>query len=264
MSNLFDTFRNETPPDPIAQAERRIDRAPQRKRFYAEAGVLAGPDGFGLVLDGKSVRTPGRRLLAAPHRAIAEAMAAEWAAQVDTIAPETMPVTRLGNSVLDGVAERMGAVADDVVKYAGTDLICYRAGHPDGLVARQAEHWDPVVYWAADALGANFILAEGIVHAAQTECTLTAVRSALSSDPWALASVHLVTTITGSALLALALAHGARDADAVWTAAHVDEDWNIGQWGADDEAMVRRAAARRDFDAAALVLSAMRQSEPAG
>ena len=183
-------------------------------------------------------------------------MAAEWDAQRDVIDPLTMPMTRLANSVIDGVIGRVDAVTDDIAKYFGSDLLFYRAGHPEALVAREAAHWDPVLLWAAETLGAHFILAEGIVHVRQPDQAVAAARAALPSDPWAVAAMHVVTTLTGSALLALALRHGRLTADEVWAAAHVDEDWNVELWGLDEEVATRRAARLVDFKAAASVLTA--------
>ena len=133
----------------------------------------------------------------------------------------------------------------------------YRAGHPEALVAREAELWDPVLFWAAEALGAHFILTEGIVHVRQPDQAVAVARAALPADPWLLAALHMVTTLTGSALLALALLRGALDEDQVWAAAHVDEDWNVEQWGVDEEVAARRLARYLDFRAAAGVLNAL-------
>jgi chaperone required for assembly of F1-ATPase len=256
MRELFDEVAGKSPLDP-EEAVRRTTRGPRRNRFYAKAGVVEGPEGFAITLDDKQVRTPSRRALAAPTREIADAIAAEWDAQQEFIDPLTMPFTRFANSVVDAVVERVDAVADDVAKYLGSDLLFYRAGHPEALVAREAALWDPVVFWAADALGAHFILAEGIVHVRQPEPAIAAARAAFPVDPWSIAALHVVTTVTGSALLALALLHGVLDADQVWAAAHVDEDWNIEKWGIDEEVAARRAARLVDFRAAARILGAL-------
>jgi chaperone required for assembly of F1-ATPase len=193
----------------------------------------------------------------APSRQIAEAIAAEWNAQGELIDPLTMPLTRLANSVIDAVVDRVEAVTDDIAKYFGSDLLFYRAGHPEALVAREAAHWDPLLFWAADTLGAHFILAEGIMHVRQPDSALAAARAALPSDPWSVAALHVVTTLTGSALLALALMRGVVDQDQVWAAAHVDEDWNSEKWGVDDEVAARRAARLVDFRAAASILTGL-------
>ena len=154
---------------------------------------------------------------------------------------------------------RVDEVRDDIGKYFESDLLCYRAGHPQELVSREAQAWDGVLFWAAETFGARFILAEGIIHATQSQQALSAARNALPREPWSVAAVHIVTTITGSAVLALALYHGARDADQVWTAAHVDDDWNIEHWGVDEEVAARRAAKDIDFRAAAAVIAAMKK-----
>ena len=190
---------------------RRTTRAPQRKRFYADADVAEADGGFAIRLDGKPIRTPSGKQVIVPSREIADAIAAEWNAQGETIDPLTMPMTRFANSVVQSVVDRVEAVAEDAAKYLGSDLLFYRAGHPDALVAREAEHWDPILFWAADELGAHFILSEGIVHVAQPEAAVKAAREAFPADPWSVAALHVVTTLTGSALLALALAHGVRD-----------------------------------------------------
>ena len=256
MRELFDEVAGKSPLDP-EEAVRRTTRGPQRKRFYTAAGVTETAGGFAITLDDRPVRTPSGRPLVAPTRDIAEAMAAEWAAQHENIDPLTMPLTRFANTVVDAVADRVGAVADDVAKYLGTDLLFYRAGHPEALVAREAAHWDPVVYWAAEALGAHFILAEGIVHVRQPDAAIAAARAVFPDDPWSIAALHVVTTLTGSALLAIALLRGALDQDQVWAAAHVDEDWNIEKWGVDEEVAARRAARLLDFQAAARLLRAL-------
>jgi chaperone required for assembly of F1-ATPase len=256
MRELFDEVAGKSGLDP-EEAVRRTTRGPRRKRFYTHAGVVDSSDGFSITLDDKPIRTPSGRPLAAPTREIADGIAAEWNAQKETIDPLTMPLTRLANSVVDAVVDSVEAVADDIAKYLASDLLFYRAGHPEALVAREAASWDPVLFWAADALGAHFILAEGIVHVRQPDSAIAAARGVLPADPWSVAALHVVTTLTGSALLALALLHGVLDQDQVWAAAHVDEDWNIEQWGVDEEVAARRAARLVDFGAAVRILKSL-------
>jgi chaperone required for assembly of F1-ATPase len=256
MRELFDEVAGHSPLDP-QEAVRRTSRGPQLKRFYASAGITETPKGFAITLDGKPVRTPSRRKLTAPARAIADSIVAEWEAQKEVIEPTTMPVTRLANTVIDAVVDRVDAVADDIARYFHSDLLFYRAAYPEALVAREAELWDPVLFWAAEALGAHFILTVGVMHVRQPDQAIAAARAALPADPWALAALHMVTTLTGSALLALALKRGAFDDDQVWAAAHVDEDWNVEQWGVDEEVAARRLARYLDFRAAAGVLRAL-------
>jgi chaperone required for assembly of F1-ATPase len=236
------------------EAARRGARPELRRRFYTTASTLAAGDGFAVELDGKGVRTPAGRVLAAPSQALAQAIAAEWDAQRDMIDPAKMPLTRLANSIIDGVGENTAAVAAEIAKYLGSDLVCYRAPSPQGLVERQARHWDPILVWARETLGARLLLAEGVVHVDQPETALAAARAAIPADPWRLGAVYTVTTLTGSALIALALLQGALTADAAWQAAHVDEDWNIDQWGQDQLASERRAFRFAEFQAAVTVL----------
>jgi chaperone required for assembly of F1-ATPase len=225
------------------------------KRFYKEVAIKDEGQGAALLLDGKKVRTPAKAPLLLPTKALAEAVAEEWRSQGERIDPATMPLTKLANSVIDGVVGREAAVADDIVKHAGSDLLCYRAAGPQGLVQAQTAHWDPVIAWAKTALDAPFRLAEGIVHVAQPVSSLNGIRSKLESvDPFSLAALHVMTQLTGSALLALAVALKRLTPEEAWQAAHVDEDWQIAQWGEDAEARARRDARHRDFAAAAKAL----------
>jgi chaperone required for assembly of F1-ATPase len=253
MRDLIEDGMGRSPLDP-GEALRRAARPALPKRFYKSVTVAERPEGFSVLLDSRSVKTPAGKPLAAPSRAIAEAIAAEWQAQSEIIDPAKMPATTLANSIIDGVAPRADEVAADVAKFFASDLLFYRADGPQGLIRRQAAHWDPVLAWATDALGARFILAEGVMPVTQPESALHAARRAIPTDPWSIGALQVVTALTGSALLALALAHGVRSADEVWIAAHVDEDWNSEKWGADELATERRAARRTEFDAAALVV----------
>jgi chaperone required for assembly of F1-ATPase len=256
MRELIDEVQSTLDPQ---EAARRAARTPQRKRFYGAAGVAEMDGGFTVTLDGKPIRTPSGRLITIPARAIAETISAEWEAQAEMIDPTTMPMTRFANSVVEAVVDRIGPVTEDIARYFHSDLLFYRAGHPGALVARESKHWDPVLFWAADELNAHFILAQGITHVRQPEQAVSAARAALPDNPWSLAALHVVTSLTGSALLALALLRGVLDADAVWAAAHVDEDWNIEQWGGDEEASERRASRAVDFRAAAQIVAVMRE-----
>ena len=238
------------------EAARRGARPALRRRFYENATVSQTPDGYALQLDGKPVHTPARWALATPTLALAQALAAEWNAQTDVVDPAKMPLTRLANAIIDGVAQTPQPVADEIKEYLASDLLFYRAGAPQGLVEWQARHWDPILQWAAEALGAKFYLGEGVVHVAQPEAALAAARAAVPDDPWRLGAAHVITTLTGSALIVLAMAHGQLSAEAAWHAAHVDEDWNMEQWGRDEMAMQRRDFRHAEFQAAAAVLKA--------
>jgi chaperone required for assembly of F1-ATPase len=233
-------------------------QTPQVRRFYRQASVGEAEGGFALTLDGRVARTPAKRPLVAPARALAEGLAAEWAAQGETIAPETMPLTRLAHSALDGVAQALDATIAEIAAYAGSDLVCYRATEPEALAARQAAAFDPVLAFAEADLGARFALAGGIMHVAQPEASLAKVRAAIAREPFAATALHALTSLSGSALIALMIARDATTPEAAWAAAHVDEDFQIERWGADEEAVRRREARWRDFAAAAFALHALR------
>lgn len=245
-------------PDPIRRAQSNMTR-PLPKRFYKDVSVAEVEGGFAVHLDGKPVRTPGRAILRLPTEAAAQLVRDEFAAQRETIDPSTMPVYRLVNTAIDGVATDPQAVLEDILRFASSDLLCYRAGEPERLVERQAEAWDPIIDWARASLGARLFLAEGVMHVEQPREAIAAIGVHLSqrAEPLRLSALHLMTTLTGSALLALAVDFGEIDAEAAWEAAHVDEDWQAEQWGQDAEAMARRAARKRDMMAAAGLLKAL-------
>lgn len=231
-----------------------------RKRFYQEVTVAPDASGFSVRLDGKPMRTPAKAPLVLPNAALAEAVAAEWRAQGERIEPWTMPLTKLANSTIDGVKGREAEIIGDLLGYAGSDLVCYRAEGPEGLAAAQASQWDKVVAFAEEGLKAPLRLAHGLVHVQQPRTSLEAIRGRLEGfDAWGLAALHALTGLTGSALLALAVALGQLAPEEAWSAAHVDEDWQIGQWGEDAEAAERRRRHFRDFAAAARMLSLLRR-----
>ena len=241
------------PVDPTESARRSMRTL--KRRFYDAVAVRDDPAGFAVVLDGRPIRTPGRRTLAAPCRPLAAAIADEWRAQADYIDPAGMPMTRLANTVIDGVAAAQDEVAGEIAKYLGSDLVCYRAATPEGLVARQALHWDPILAWAKAAFGAGFATVCGIVHVPQPDAAIARAAAAIPRDPWRLGAVHTVTTLTGSALIALALARGDIGRDDAWAAAHVDEDWNMEMWGRDELGLKRRTYRFAEMTAAAHVLA---------
>lgn len=239
------------------EAARRMARTERPRRFYKQAAAERAGDGFALKLDGRSAKTPAKKPLAVPTAGIAEALAAEWNTVGEQIDPAKMPLTRIVNAAIDRVAGAMPVVRADIVAYAGSDLLCYRADGPAGLVEAQNAAWSPLLAWAREALGARFMLAEGVMHIAQDAAALAAIDKALARfDALGLAALHTATTLTGSAVIALALAHARITADEAWAAAHVDEDWQMRQWGEDPTAMTRRAARRKEFDAAAFILAA--------
>jgi len=253
FEEIFSLEELAEPPDPMESARRNMRAL--KGRFYVDAGVKEEAEGFAIVLDGRPIRTPVRRALAAPRRGLAESIAAEWRAQERFIDPAAMPLTRLANTIIDGVAAARDEVEGEIVKYLGSDLVCYRAASPAGLVARQALHWDPIIAWARDALGADFTVVEGVMHAAQPADAISAARAHIPRDSWRLGATHAITTLAGSALIALAVAAGAIGRDAAWAAAHVDEDWNMDFWGRDEPALARRAYRFGEMVAATQVLA---------
>ncbi len=257
MRDIFEDIYQNQPLDPT-EAARRAMRPQLRRRFYQTVGVDHQPGGFAVQLDGRPVKTPARRALAAPIPALAQALAAEWEAQREVVDPAAMPLTRLANSIIDGVAAAPDAVKAEVAKFLASDLVCYRAGSPDGLVERQARYWDPLIAWARDALGARFVLGEGVVFVAQPADALAAAVRVIPDEPWRLGAVNAITGLTGSALIALAVAQGRLSVAEAWTAAHLDEDWNMEKWGRDQQALERRAAREAEMNAAALVLTMLK------
>ena len=245
--------------DPVAMARRDLVKQ-LPARFYAEVGVEARDGLFALTLDGKQARTPKRTPLAHASREIVDAMATEWAAQCDVINPAAMPMTRLVTSALDGVAHDMDGTLAEAVKYAGSDMLCYRAGDPQSLVARQAAAWDPVLAWARDELGARFVLSQGVMFVEQPAKAIEAIcgRVERLREPVAVAALASMTALTGSVLLSLAVWAGRLTPEAAWSAAHVDEDFQISQWGEDAEASERRARRWGEMQAAALALASAR------
>jgi chaperone required for assembly of F1-ATPase len=237
-----------------AVAARRHMRAFKR-RFYKAVAVRDHPAGFAVVLDGRPIRTPARRTLAPPCRALAEAIASEWGAQAEFIDPAAMPMTRLANTIIDGVAAAAEQLAADIEKYLGCDLLCYRAAAPKALVARQSRYWDPIVAWAKSTLGAEFVTVQGITHVRQPNAAIERASAVIPDDPWRLGAAHAITTLTGSALIALAMVRGDIGTDAAWAAAHVDEDWNMELWGRDELGLKRRAYRLAEMEAAAKVLT---------
>lgn len=255
FETLFGDGSREPSANPVARAQ-QLSRADLPKRFYKTVSVLNEKGLYQLALDDRTVRTPGRQVLAVPSALVANTMAKEWAQQKTEINPATMPLTRLVNAALDGVSTNRAAVIDDIAKYAGSDLICYRAEDPERLVAQQTKMWDPALQRLEARLGARFVLAGGLMPVAQPQAALDLVRSALApQSDLALSALHTLTALTGSILLTLDLQAGGLTFEAFWQAAHVDEDWNKALWGEDAEATHRREQRRVDAQAANLILA---------
>jgi chaperone required for assembly of F1-ATPase len=217
------------------------------RRFWT--AVAVDPDG-GIRLDDRPVRTPGRAPLRLPSAALAAAVAEEWRGVGDTLDPRAMPLTGLANAAVDRVAPDPGAFAAGLARYGESDLLCYRAADPPPLVQRQAAAWDPVLAGARGRFDVRLEVATGVMPTAQPAATVARLGEATAArSPWQLAALSPIVTVTGSLLLALALAEGAFDAGTVWQAANLDEDWQAEQWGQDPLAADARAARARDFDA---------------
>lgn len=231
------------------------------RRFWTSADVEPAEGGWQVVLDGRPVRTPGKRPLILPTRALARAIADEWDAQADAIDPGAMPLTRAANSAVEKVAPQFDAVADMLAEYGGTDLICYRAERPAALAARQAEAWDPLVLWAHQALDAPLRVTRGVMPVAQDPVALARLRARLGQlSPWELTALHDLVTLPGSLVLGLAVLSGRLDADTAHAAARIDEEYQAQEWGRDDEAEAAAAARLEALRVAARLLSLLRSA----
>ncbi|WP_040854010.1 ATP12 family protein [Phyllobacterium sp. YR531] len=254
----MDTKQELTDPDPVRRAQ-ITSKLPLPKRFYKIAAVAEREGQFAVELDGRGVKTPARQNLLLPTHAAAQIIADEFTAQEKEIDPSSMPATRLANTAIDGIVNDPQAVLEDVLRFASSDMLCYRAGSPERLVQRQTDAWDPIIDWAATALNARFVLAEGVMHVEQPREALGAfgVHLGAFTDPFAIAALHTITTLTGSAILALAVAKGEVTGDEAWQLAHLEEDWTAEQWGVDAEAAARRAVREREMAAAVKILEAV-------
>jgi chaperone required for assembly of F1-ATPase len=233
------------------------------KRFWKTVEIAeAEAGGWQVLLDTKPVRTPARHPCAVPSRAMAERIAAEWDAQDEAVNPLSMPVTRAASTCLDRVAPEMEAVRQIVASYGETDLLCYRAPHPQELIARQAEGWDPWLAWAAATYGARLKTGSGVMHIAQDADAILALSTAVNGyDPWRLTALSELVTISGSLVLGLAVADEALDAADGWSLSRIDEQWNIDEWGEDAEAAAQAAKRRTDFLSAAGLLDLLASAE---
>lgn len=221
------------------------------RRFWTIASAVPVEGGFAVHLDARPVRTPLKAPLVLPTFPLAEAVAAEWQAQEGKVKPETMPVTRTANSAIDKVAPQHSDVADMLAAYGGSDLLCYRATGPAGLIQVQAEGWDPLLAWAADTLSAPLQVTIGIVPVSQPAESLAALsRLVHQLDSFRLAAFHDLVAISGSLVLALAVIQRRLSAPEAWALSRIDEDWQISLWGEDEEAAEHAALKREAFLAA--------------
>ncbi len=227
------------------------DSARALKRFYGQATASPEEGGVSILLDGRPVRTPGRELLRVPTEELAEAIAEEWNAQGETVDPRTMPLTGLANAAIDRVGPDPASFARGLADYGESDLLCYRAEGPASLVERQDRLWEPLLGWARTRYGVDFETTTGIIHLRQPEATVEQLgRAVAARGPFQLAGLSPLVTISGSLILALALAEGAIGLESAWAAATLDEAWQAEQWGEDALAAQALAARQRDFEAA--------------
>jgi chaperone required for assembly of F1-ATPase len=223
------------------------------KRFWTEVAVAPVAGGFAVTLDGKPVRTPGKVPLLLPTRALAQMVAAEWQAQEGLVRPATMPATRTANTALDTLPKHRAAIVADLSGYGATDLLCYRAGEPAGLCARQAAGWDPLLDWAALRYGARLRSQVGVMPVAQDEEALAALAAEVArQDDFQLAAFHDLVQLSGSLIIALAVAEGVRSPEEAWELSRIDETWQAEQWGKDDDAEAAADLKRAAFVHASL------------
>ena len=221
------------------------------KRFYKQAEAAPAAGGYAVMLDGRAVKTPARNSLEVPGAALAEAIAAEWNAQGEEVEPRSMPLTGLANAAIDRVAPDPEAFAQNLARFGESDLLCYRAEGPASLTGRQAELWDPLIAWARRRFDIDFEIVCGIMHRAQPGRTLQQLAKAVRArGPFELAALSPLVTISGSLLVALALAEGEISLDDAWAAATLDEAWQAEQWGEDELAVASMEARWGEFEAA--------------
>lgn len=235
------------------------------RRFWSVASVEARPDGFGVRLDARALATPAGKTLAVPTEALAEAIAAEWAAVEERIRPERLPLTRAANVSIDRVALAPAPVVAAIAAYGETDLLCYRAEAPEGLCLRQEAGWDPWLDWAARSLDARLTPVAGVMHRPQSPMAVARLRAAVARrDAFRLTALHELVALSGSLVLGLAVLDGALAAERAWTLSRIDEDWQAEQWGEDGEAAAVAARRGADFLQAARFLGLLEATASQG
>ncbi|NNF89872.1 MAG: ATPase [Boseongicola sp.] len=218
------------------------------KRFYKDATVAAEDGGYAVRLDGRPIRTPGKRAIIMPSRQMAEAVAGEWQAQDSRIDPATMPWQRSVNSAIDKVAFQRGEVAAHLVGYAGTDLLCYRAEAPEGLIHRQASAWDPFLDWLTQRHSIELKVTSGVMPVDQDADALPRLAGLVAQmSDFQLTGFHDLVGLSGSFVLALATIDGVQPVEDVWEISRIDESWQIEQWGDDEEAAEAAEKKRQAF-----------------
>ena len=241
---------DETDNDRMLRLVTGNDGKPLPRRFYKDVGVNAQN---GILLDGKTVKTPLKAALRLPNANLAQAVAGEWAAQGKSINFAAMPLTKLANTAIDRATHERKTITRELADYANADLICYRAAQPSDLVELQQAAWDPVLAWVQNKLGVRFEWTRSISHKPQTGEALATFEAYLNElTPWHLTAHYNISTLTGSVLITTMLIEGGMTLDQAWTAAHVDEDWQIARWGEDTDAIKRRSVRHGEAAMAAL------------
>ena len=225
------------------------------KRFWKTAEANPVDGGWIITLDRRPVKTPGRASLIVPTEALARAIAEEWARMDGEVDPGAMPLTAIANAAIDRVAPGREASAAGLARYGESDLICYRAEGPQGLLARQEASWGALLAWARRRYDVDFATTHGLTPVTQPPVTVERLAHAVGTlDPFRLAALSPLVTIGGSLIIALAVLEKAVGCDQAWDAVSVDEHWQLEQWGADAVAEAALADRRRDFLAAARFL----------
>ena len=228
------------------------------KRFYKQVSVAPVASGFGVLLDGKPVRTPSGNALILPAEKLAEAIAAEWREQGEAVIATAMPLLRLANTVIDGVVPNRADVITAILRFGENDLLCYRAHQPPDLAARQREGWDPLLDWVRQQHGVQMAVAEGLTHVDQAPEAITALRRAFEGlDSFTLGALHVIASITGSAVLALAVGQGETSGAHAFQLSRIDEIYQAEKWGQDAEAVKRATALARELDKAVELIAAL-------
>jgi chaperone required for assembly of F1-ATPase len=225
------------------------------KRFWKRAEAVAAEGGWGIELDGKALRTPGKLALVVPSEALGRAIAAEWKEASETVDPRTMAMTGLANVATERVAPDAAGFAASLARYGEADLFCYRAEGPPKLVERQAQGWDPLLAWARRRFDVDFAITYGITHVLQPVGTAERLGQAVAAmDTFRLAALSPLVTIGGSLVATLAVAEDAVEPEEAWDAVSIDERWQIETWGDDAEAVAMLEGRKRDWMAAARFL----------
>lgn len=236
-----------------------------KKRFWTEVSVAKVEDGFAIELDGRGVKTPAKSALVVPTRAFADIVVEEWRAQSEAIDPTSMPATRAANAAIDKVRGQLAEVAGLITDYGDSDLVCYRAEGPERLTALEAAAWNPIVDWAAHRYGMRAVVCHGIVHAPQPAVLLDSLRADVARlTAFELTCFHDLVAMSGSLLIALAVIDRFDTPEALWAASRVDEEWQIAQWGSDEEAEALAEGRKRAFLDAARFYFALRSAGQSG